>query len=130
MHKTTLWVYGLAGIMSWADAVASCEASDREGMLKCHTVALSKTDADIARKLDQIAAGLSTNPMTRGSTAVEQLRASQRAWEQYRSSHCAAVGMATSGPNEWSYLHQADCAEDLSEQRLKELEELHALVFP
>lgn len=129
MRNNIVIAYIFASLMSYANASDTCKESDRAGMLKCHEVALASKDADIARALKKVANELASNPMTKGSVAADQLHSSQLAWEQYRLSYCSTVGISTSGPNEWSPLHQAGCAEDLSELRLKELQALLAMLM-
>lgn len=123
-----LGIVCLAWLSSPSLAVTNCEESTVQGMLRCAEIEIKKQDRKISFTLSRAAKLLDSEPRTAGSIAADRLKQSQDEWEKYRSSFCSALGISTSGPNEWSYLHAAGCSIELGSLRLKELSDLEKLL--
>lgn len=97
-------------------------------MLRCGESEIYLQNKKLEGALSKAQRLIADNLLTRGSISAERLQASQAAWLKYREDYCTTVGLATSGPNEWSALHANNCITELGNARLKELQTLAGLL--
>lgn len=128
--QTLFWIAVSLCVSGPSLAAEECKDTSARGMVRCNQAEVEKQDKEIALALARTTKLLENEPLTAGTVAIDQLKQSQNSWEKYRAGFCQSVGIATSGPNEWSYIHASTCSIELGKLRLKELLTLQELVQP
>lgn len=69
-----------------------CVDTTPQGMLRCNEVERQKQDKEIEVALVRAIKLLESQPLTAGTTAAEQFKQSQIAWQTYRTRFCGSLG--------------------------------------
>jgi uncharacterized protein YecT (DUF1311 family) len=127
------WLLIAFGFLALTPLPATAQCKDTEGTrdsiyANCLRPALEDASRKMRAEINRIVERAKTNALTKDTIALEQLVKSQAQWEQFRDSHCEAIGIMKVGGQSSRLIPETECQIRLTKQRTIELRGVRKLL--